>query len=524
MNARKLLLGLSSALLVLVLVGPALAGTLGTAKYDIHVSELPGVGLRPPALDRDNTLYVGADNGRVYAINTDGTIKWNYNAGSPVTTNAAVYYSPDGQNAQYDGTIYVGLENGDVLALDPSGNQEWRFHAGSPINAAPALAADGTIYVGKEPSVLVAITPDGDLKWSREIIGSTQGIYDPVVGPDGTIYFGARDDDHFFAYSPNGTLKWAEPSCYAWGPAAIGKDGTIYFVSEYALNALRPSGDKRWSRNVSQFGETLEAAPVIGHEDVIYVGADALLAINRDSTWEWVFWGGPGGPPVPAASAAVDNTGLIYFPAEDGNIYSVTPVGTFVWSYYAAVPHTWMSASVIGSDGLLHSTDTNRIRALYTGAPAPFNGPWPMYRHDAQCTARLDTPWTIADALAELMVFVLDSDIDGRIKRQLVMRLDLTKRSLDMGLLLPAIHQLGAFINYVEAQEGKKIPEELADVLIRDALEILMLADGTHPRHGPRPCTCAWGRKAPRLAPCRRHRPMQVASPHRQDCGASKKR
>jgi len=114
-----------------------------------------------------------------------------------------------------------------------------------------------------------------------------------------------------------------------------------------------------------------------------------------------------------------------------------------------------------------------------------------MYRGDAQCTARLDTLWSIKDALRELLVFVARADLGDKLKRQLVMRLNSAMRSLEAGHIWPAIHKLGAFIHYVEAQEGKKIPEELADVLICDALHILALADGDHPCH--KPWRCRWG-------------------------------
>ncbi|MHC4791329.1 MAG: FIMAH domain-containing protein [Planctomycetota bacterium] len=44
---------------------------------------------------------------------------------------------------------------------------------------------------------------------------------------------------------------------------------------------------------------------------------------------------------------------------------------------------------------------------------------------------------------------------------------------------IAAINTLGAFINAVESQRGKKIPEADADALIADAMEIIeLLSDG----------------------------------------------
>ncbi len=466
---------LTLTLLVILLVSlEATAGTPGEAKYDIHVSDVPMVGLRSPALDRDNTMYVGGDDGIIYAISSDGTVKWTYNTGSPVTTNAAIYYSPDNEHAQYNGTIYVGLQDGRVLALGPAGNLKWTCHAGSPINASPALAADGTIYVGKELSVLLAITPDGDQKWARAMPDSEEGIYDPVIDPHGTIYFGVRDDNHFYAYNPDGSQKWVTYVVNgARSAAALGKDGTIYFVTPLNLRALWPSGDPKWRVFVGEFGD-VDATPVIGHQGMIYVSAHALNAINPDGTYGWVFWPGPGSPTPVVSSVAVDSNGLIYaVGALDKRIYCVAPGGTFVWSYYAGGLGHWPSCPVVGSDGLVYAAEYNQVRALYTGATGPFDGPWPMYRQNAACNARLDTLWSILSQLKDLAFFVAEADLGDRLKGQLVMRLKSAMQSLEAGHIRPTMHKVGAFINHVEAQEGKKIPVEIADALIRYALDII---------------------------------------------------
>jgi len=523
MKTPKLSIGLLPVLIALVLVGHvgvALGGTPGQAKYDFRVSDEPAVGLRQPALARNKTMYIGGDDGRVYAIRPNGTMRWVYEAGAPVTTNAAVYYSPDGQNAEYDGTIYVGLEDGRVLALEPTGTLKWTFEAGSPINASPALAADGTIYVGCEPTMLVAIRPDGSQRWRRVLPGG-EGIHDPVVGPDGTIYFSNRQTQDLYAYDSAGALKW---STHLLGgirsAAAIGKDGTIYVTGGHSLHAIWPDGDPKWKFDLG-FDVFLQAAPVIGHQGTIYVSADGLVAINPDGSWEWDFWHDGEWPRV-ICSAAVDSSGLIYAPGLDGHIYCIAPGGTFVWRHYAG--GNWLSALVVGNDGLLYSADYNRVRALYTGATGPFDGPWPMYRRDPECSARLDTLWSIKDALRELAVFVTRADLKQRIKDHLVVRLESVKRSLDAGLLLPAIHKLGAFIHYVQAQEGNQIPPEIADILIRDALHILMLADTYDGHHKPCKwrcrCRCGWnwGRKPHCFRPRCCSTTGQVAAPRPRTC------
>ena len=46
-----------------------------------------------------------------------------------------------------DGTIYVGAYYS-LWAINPDGTEKWEFPTGLYVSSSPALAADGTIYVG----------------------------------------------------------------------------------------------------------------------------------------------------------------------------------------------------------------------------------------------------------------------------------------------------------------------------------------------------------------------------------------
>lgn len=61
-----------------------------------------------PAIGRDGTLYFGSNNKNVYAVNPDGTFKWEYNTGNIVESSPGI--GPDG-------TLYVGGWGSKVFAL-----------------------------------------------------------------------------------------------------------------------------------------------------------------------------------------------------------------------------------------------------------------------------------------------------------------------------------------------------------------------------------------------------------------------
>ena len=71
------------------------------------------------------------------------------------------------------------------------GALKWLFHTDGDIWSSPAVGPDGTIYVGAKENDLYAINPDGTFKWLYEAGGWIASS--PTVGSDGTVYAGAED-------------------------------------------------------------------------------------------------------------------------------------------------------------------------------------------------------------------------------------------------------------------------------------------------------------------------------------------
>jgi len=70
----------------------------------------------------------------------------------------------------------------------------------------------------------------------------------PVIGDDGTIYFGGAD---FYALYPNGTLKWKyDVSAWIHSCSASDENGTIYIGTigggTNFLYAINPNGTLKW--------------------------------------------------------------------------------------------------------------------------------------------------------------------------------------------------------------------------------------------------------------------------------------
>ena len=165
----------------------------------------------------------------------EGTRKWVFETGGSVVSSPAI---------GSDGTIYVGSNDGNLYAINAHGILKWKFLTGGAVHSRPAIGTDGTIFIGSFDHYVYAINPNGSLKWRFPTKGEVNGS--PIIGQDGTIYIGSFDH-YFYAINPNGSLKWKlQTEGELFSSPTIGSDGTIYFASWdhhlYAINGI-PPGD-----------------------------------------------------------------------------------------------------------------------------------------------------------------------------------------------------------------------------------------------------------------------------------------
>jgi outer membrane protein assembly factor BamB len=187
-------------------------------------------GYSSPAIGADGSIYVGGDGEFFYCIRNNGTEKWNFNAGSPINTSPAL---------SSDGKIYFGTEDGVVFCLDSMGTEVWHFPVGASVSS-PVLDNDGNIYFSTDGGALICLNPYGSEKWTFSTAGS--GASTPAVRQDGTVYFrvGYSIDDTLYAVNENGARRWAvsigstdvdEPI----PSPTIASDGTVFISGGNAL-------------------------------------------------------------------------------------------------------------------------------------------------------------------------------------------------------------------------------------------------------------------------------------------------
>jgi outer membrane protein assembly factor BamB len=131
----------------------ALNSSNGNQEWHAPIGDIDG---SIPAISQD-TVYVGTDGYALYAITkSDGNIKENW----PYGTGARIYASPI---IDKQGVIYVGSEDGKFYALNPDGSLKWLAELSDKIQYGAAIGSDGTIYVATYDGKLYAFGVNIDL-------------------------------------------------------------------------------------------------------------------------------------------------------------------------------------------------------------------------------------------------------------------------------------------------------------------------------------------------------------------------
>ena len=88
-------------------------------------------------------------NGHIYALNADGSKKWDTYAGYAVYDSSPIIGG--------DGVIYIGADDSNIYAFNADGTKKWTYAVGTGSLNSPALGIDGALYLGSSDAHVYAI-------------------------------------------------------------------------------------------------------------------------------------------------------------------------------------------------------------------------------------------------------------------------------------------------------------------------------------------------------------------------------
>ena len=91
------------------------------------------------AIGANGTLYFGCGGGNIYAVGTDGVLKWKFPTGASDILASPLIDS--------EGTLYCGASDTYLYALNPDGTLRWKYKTDGNIEASVAIGAERTIYI-----------------------------------------------------------------------------------------------------------------------------------------------------------------------------------------------------------------------------------------------------------------------------------------------------------------------------------------------------------------------------------------
>jgi len=401
-----------------------------------------------PAIADDGTIYIGTSRqnspqSSLYALNSDGTLKWRYQFPSSEEADGSPVIGPSGN-------IYITTEKYIIEAdcsytlykFDGQGVLQWTNTYESSVqqnyspDCTPAVSSTEVLYVSGKISVF-AINSSGSLIWTyTPSDNSSKDFITPQIGPSGTIYAHAGLQLH--AINPDGSEKWTNNvggRAVFYSPVAIGTDETIYFGKgaagvdyDESIYALNSAGTLLWS--VSSEGLGISAPPIIGEDGTIYVGTTAkgtiqqdgqsgiFFAINPNGTKKWSYDTSavlneifPDGRGDIYAAAIIDASGTVYFGNEGQILFAMNPDdGSVITSYsmYELSPRSSGSSSFVRNsfsmttDGKILAADyyhyyatseagdiqEGAVYQLDVGGSGLGNTPWPKFQNNNMNTGR----------------------------------------------------------------------------------------------------------------------------------------
>lgn len=310
-----------------------------------------------PAIDIDGTVYIGSYDGYLYAFNTatidpDNSSTWVYKWRFLTDGPGAIASSPA---IAPDGSVLFGCADGKVYAVNPNGTLKWKNDIGMIMTSSPAIdIANSQVYIGTTvPPVFYTLDlQTGAVVWSYDLLCG--GVYSSpaiasnrsIIFSNFTTYYSANTcmnsmKFQIYNFSPTGSISedmtetapnWKlDLKNDIYTTPAILEDNTFFVGSGSVFYRINQDGQIYFAQSID--GQRIESSAAIDGAKFIYVGTNGgrFYCLNADrpepqTTIVWQY--PPKDQPALAASIlsspAIGNDARhsIYVGGSDNSVYA----------------------------------------------------------------------------------------------------------------------------------------------------------------------------------------------------------
>ena len=197
----------------------------------------------------DGAVYVGSDDGSLYALTADsGEMLWSFATGDVIRSVPAVV----------DGTVYFGSNDNHLYAVDAATGEElWRHDTGDWVQYSPAVG-NGMVYFPArsewDRTVHAVDAGTGEVVWVAEPPYPINERITPTVHGDRVYAQGAEYGTFYALDAATGEIVWqAEVGGYVESVPTV-LDGVVYLtVINQAYAFDEATGELIWSVNTEEF-------------------------------------------------------------------------------------------------------------------------------------------------------------------------------------------------------------------------------------------------------------------------------
>ena len=221
----------------------------------------------------DGTVYIGAHNGRLYAVPLDGdsttrTARWTFQAAGDIK----------GSVAKSGNTIVFGDYSGTLYAVNTQGKELWRRQVGKRLYGGPAISGN-TVVIGDVGGAVIAVDLKTGAQLWRHSVGGAQVYSSPAIAK-GKVFIGSYNGQFQALNLKTGAVAWTFPT-----GGRISGSATVVGDVVYTAVLARPgelnrsygidinTGKQRWRGNDGRY------SPAVGAGRTLYiVGRTTLYA------------------------------------------------------------------------------------------------------------------------------------------------------------------------------------------------------------------------------------------------------